>query len=243
MTLDELWKIALKDRAPFYDCSIEDFGTIGTTFKYRKTQDEDSELYFTQFDVRAFITAGQKTLDKVMPLINDRTLMDFDILKTLFPDLAIEESYPHYLFGDTTIEIPPLTEGYSLKKVDPADHKTLQVFLDSCSEEDIDDALIDLEDPDEEIRLVYFNEVPIGYAGYRPWGDDLGDVGILIQPEHRMKGLGLAAVAAATEACISRGRTPFYRSTEDNKGSQKIAENLGYTYLWRTYEINCFKKP
>lgn len=109
-------------------------------------------------------------------------------------------------------------------------------FLDGCTEEDIEEALIDLDDPKEEIRLVFYKNKPIGYGGYRRWGKQMGDVGILIQEPHRKKGLGIAAVAAATKACLKNNSLPFYRTSSDNTSSETIARNLGYQLHWITKE-------
>ena len=160
-------------------------------------------------------------------------------MKLLLPNFKIEETYPHFFYRGYEINKRPLPKGYVIREADPKNHTPLQVFLDGCTDEEIDDALIDLEDPDEEIRLVFHREKPIGYAGYRLWGENMGDIGILIQKEHRKKGLGIAAVAVATEACLNNKRLPFYRTSNDNKGSEAIAKNLGFQLEWITAECTC----
>jgi len=226
--------IMIEDRGSFYGCDRETFFRKGTTFKHRESLDGKDILYTTRLFDHTFITTGCELISKLFP--HGEMNLDGTKLKEQFPSLQYEMAYPHFFYRRDKIDIPNLPEGYEIVPADPADHKLLQQFLDGCTDEDIEDALIDLDDPDEEIRLVFHKGKPVGYGAYRRWGKMMGDVGILIQKEHRMKGLGKAAVAAATEACLNNDCLPFYRTSRENTGSQSIARNLGYNYEWETFE-------
>ena len=240
MKKDTIKEIILEDRGKFYGCSRETFFKEGTTFKHRETMDGKNILYVTKLFNRHFITTGKEVISKLTEISDQGgKVLTLTELEEILPAFEIEENYPHFLYHKDAIAPGPLPDGYEIRKADPSVHKPLQEFLDSCNEEDIEDALIDLDDPDEEIRLVFSGEKPIGYAGYRRWGKEMGDVGILIHHEHRKKGLGRAAVAAATEACIKNKVLPFYRTCSENIGSETIARSLGYEFEWVTTECKC----
>lgn len=233
-------KIILEDRGKYYGCSTETFFKRGTSFKHRESFDGKNTLYATKLFDHHFITTGKELIERLQRLLETgQEELNTDLLKEVLSDFSIKETYPHFLFRKNKIEIPVLPEGYEIRNADPSFHPPLQEFLEGCTEEDIEDALIELDDPDEEIRLVYNMGKPVGYAGYRRWGVNMGDVGILIQKEHRRKGLGLAAVAAATRACLHNKCLPFYRTSSENTGSESIARKLGYQWEWVTAECNC----
>ena len=232
--------IILEDRSVFYQCEKETFLKKGTSLKHRESLDGKSTFYLTKLFEHHFITCGKELFAQFSEM-NESGQIELDeiYLSKKLTSLKEEMSYPHFLYRKDRMANIELAKGYHILEADPSVHEPLQEFLDGCTEDDIDDALIELDDPDEEIRLVYHQSKPIGYAGYRRWGINMGDVGILIQDEHRKKGLGKAAVAEATKACINNKCLPFYRTSSDNKGSQRIARSLGYEFEWVTTEYTC----
>ncbi len=233
MTIKDIDELIIKDRGAFYNCSRETFFKPGTTFRTAEFLSGKETFYHTRLFDHIFISAGEEFI----PLLSEwsdsgaRTLELTDIRGKL-KKMDIEESYPHYTYSHETVSSHTIPPDYEIRNIDPSDHPSIQAFLVTCSDEDIEDALIDVEDPDEEIRMVFRGETPVGYAGYRLWESGLGDVGILIHPDHRKRGLGVAAVADTTAACIANGHLPFYRTSRDNKGSSAIAEGLGYKLCW-----------
>lgn len=70
--------------------------------------------------------------------------------------------------------------------------------------------------------------VPVACGAYAEWEGILADLGVLVDPEWRRRGLGsLAASIAAHEALVS-GLTLQWRSDVSNKGSLAIARSLGF---------------
>lgn len=236
MTDKEIHEIIIKNRAAFYKCSTQTFQTEGNTYRIREFEEGPDHLFITKIFEHHFITCGSKLAGYLKTL--NKTITP-EILKKHYPAFKIVNSYPHYIYKREEIESRPLPAGYEIRTMEPSFHPPLQKFLDACTPEDIDDALIELDDPDDEIRMVFYGDQGVVYAGYRLWENGLGDVGILTLPEHRKKGLGIAAVAEATRACIENGYLPFYRTNRENRGSQAIAEGLGYDFIWRTYKCSC----
>lgn len=231
MTARKIDEIIIKNRAAFYKCSEDTFKEEGNTYCIRDWT--DGCLYLTKHDNHTFISCG-KALEKKLKSTGE--LITREYLESSVDGLVREESYPHYVYYGEKSPSFPLPEGYAMKEMSPDHHPPLQAFLDLCTPEDIDDAQIFLDDPDKIIHLVYKGDEPCAYAGYRIWEYGLGDVGILTRPGHRRKGIGAAAVAAATQSCLDCGDIPFYRTSRTNKGSQAIAKKVGYKFLWETWE-------
>jgi GNAT superfamily N-acetyltransferase len=240
MNTGKIKDIITQDRGVFYGCSTDTFFKEGTTFRNVESLNGKNTLYLTKLFNHHFVSAGKELISFLSDLSEGgKKPLELKNIEERFTEFTIEDSFPHFIYPGETIPVYPLPDGYGIRTVDPANHPPLQAFLDTCTADDIEEALIDLKDPDEEIRLVYHGNKAIGYAGYRRWGKCMGDVGILIHSDHRKRGLGVAAVAAVTAACLENGHLPFYRTSSDNRGSASIAENLGYELKWITTECQC----
>jgi RimJ/RimL family protein N-acetyltransferase len=66
----------------------------------------------------------------------------------------------------------------------------------------------------------------IAFTSYR-W-DDRVEIGIETLPAHRRQGLASRAAAALIERVLAAGLTPVWSCREDNTGSVRLAERLGF---------------
>jgi GNAT superfamily N-acetyltransferase len=66
----------------------------------------------------------------------------------------------------------------------------------------------------------------IAFTSYR-W-DDRVEIGIETMPAHRRQGLASRAAAALIESVLAAGLTPVWSCREDNTGSVRLAERLGF---------------
>jgi GNAT superfamily N-acetyltransferase len=155
-------------------------------------------------------------------------------LSACFTSWKLEDRYPHLIVEDGIAPVFAHPAGYEIRKIAPVDHASIKAFLARNSEEDIEDALIDLDDPDEEIRMAYFEGRPVAYAGYRVWNRGLSDTGILVHPDHRGKGLAKSLVGEITTACLANGRIPLWRTWDGNPGSYYVALANRYVLKWKT---------
>ena len=110
----------------------------------------------------------------------------------------------------------------------PADRAVVDALLAVCSEEEVDDAEIYEDQPDEVVYGAFHDERLVAYAGFRRWGERIADIGILTHPEYRQRGIGKAAVSRLTEWCLANDVVPMYRVDPEHFRSRKIAEALGY---------------
>ncbi|MBN4047643.1 GNAT family N-acetyltransferase, partial [Acidimicrobiaceae bacterium AH-315-P05] len=124
--------------------------------------------------------------------------------------------------------------------------RLIEDFITRADESDIDDAEIDVDDPDDVARIATLanHDDSIGeslaYAGARPWNAEVGysigvldsiefrDLGILVLPEVRRRGVGAALVSDLCRDIFERGHYPLYRRNDNNLGSVGIAVQTGF---------------
>jgi RimJ/RimL family protein N-acetyltransferase len=220
----------------------EELSRKGNALRYVEGLEGENRLYVT--------TPVEKTLISVAPSIADKLGKDFlsscslEELAARFTGWKLEDRHPHLIYEKSVGPEFHHPSAYEIRTIDPTNHSAIRAFLDRSSADDIDDALIDPEDPDEEIRMAYCNGVPVGYAGYRVWEEGLADTGILIHPDDRGRGLGTSLVGEVTCACVADGRIPLWRTWDGNPGSLRVAENNGFVLKWRTsvYAWDSLKK-
>ncbi len=121
-----------------------------------------------------------------------------------------------------------------LDRAVPADVALIARFAASCSEDDLDEAELDLEDLDPTIAVILADDGSVvSYASGRPWSfdPDFDDIAVITHPQCRRRGLGAAVVAGYAAAQQARGRLQFYNCGLDNVGSNRIAQAAGFTVV------------
>lgn len=131
----------------------------------------------------------------------------------------------------------PIPDGYLqrwLQADQPADVELVRAFADRSDPEDVEEAALDeLDDFQEEAINVLTAEGSqelVAYASAAPWDwdSDYADIGVLVDPAHRLAKLGTIVVGHTTSALHEQGRLPLYRHGRHNKGSKRIAERNGF---------------
>jgi GNAT superfamily N-acetyltransferase len=70
--------------------------------------------------------------------------------------------------------------------------------------------------------------VPVACGAYAEWEGILADIGVLVDPDWRRRGLGSLAASVAAHEALASGLTLQWRSDVSNKGSLAIARSLGF---------------
>ncbi|MEM9654577.1 MAG: GNAT family N-acetyltransferase [Actinomycetota bacterium] len=118
-----------------------------------------------------------------------------------------------------------------------ADVALVKAFADRSDPVDVEEAALDdLDNFDETaINVLTAADDPLGetllaYGSACDWDWDplFGDIGVLVDPEHRKAGLGRLVVAHTTQQLVTEGRIPLYRHGRHNLGSMGIAVGLGF---------------
>ena len=127
------------------------------------------------------------------------------------------------LFTDEHVDLPGLDDA------DLGDDAALVARLrEACPPADVEESDLLLLDP---AFVLVEDDVPVAAAGYTEWVGLLAHVGVVTAPEHRGRGRGLLAAAAATNDALASGLVPQWRVRWDNVASLATGRRLGYTEL------------
>ncbi len=119
--------------------------------------------------------------------------------------------------------------GITSRQIDPhADDEILRAFYGDCTKEDLDEAEIYVDEPDPVIYGLFEKSHMMAYASHRYWDDIIADIGVLVHPDYRSKGLGKAVVSIICEWCIQNDVVPMYRVFNNNTHSLRIPASMGF---------------
>lgn len=138
----------------------------------------------------------------------------------------------HLLAGPGPIDpgAPDGLERRELRREDPADVALVAELLAATPDDDADEAELDVDDLDPLLVGLIDGGVLVAEAGWRPFdlADRFADIGVLVRPSARGRGLAPVVVAAACAAAIRDGRAPLYRCDVTNPGSLATARRVGF---------------
>ncbi len=112
-----------------------------------------------------------------------------------------------------------------------SDRRLLAAFVAACSEDDLDEAELDMDELDPAIlALVDDTGSVAAYASGRPWAmdADFDEIAVITHPEHRGQRLGANAVAEFARRRQRAGRMMFYSHNVENEGSSRVADTVGF---------------
>jgi GNAT superfamily N-acetyltransferase len=69
---------------------------------------------------------------------------------------------------------------------------------------------------------------PVACGAYAEWEGILADMGILVRPEFRRRGLGTLAASIAAHEALASGLTLQWCTALDNRGALGLARSLGF---------------
>jgi GNAT superfamily N-acetyltransferase len=119
-----------------------------------------------------------------------------------------------------------------VRKLGAADAAAFDEFRAGASEQDLDDAYVELDHwavfgAFEQSRLVCA-------ASMYPWDDrQIADVGVLTLPSSRGRGHARAVVRAISSHAVAQGYEPQYRCQLDNAASARLAGSAGLSLFGR----------
>jgi GNAT superfamily N-acetyltransferase len=187
-------------------------------------------------------------VDRLAPLGHDDTVRSDDELAAHLHRAGFEgggTATMHLLAGP-----PPAARqtdgtyrGHQLH-VDRADDLALiRSLVERCDPEDVEEAELDDLDnlTDTNISVLTPDRpdgLPVAYASAASWIWDhhYGDISVLVDPEHRRRGLGQWVTALTVADIVAEGRAPLYRHDDGNAGSRAVAEAVGFRpATWLSY--------
>ncbi|WP_454699069.1 GNAT family N-acetyltransferase [Arthrobacter humicola] len=99
-----------------------------------------------------------------------------------------------------------------------------------CPPDDVNEVgLSDLEHRFTILRDDNGRKVPVACGAYSEWEGILAQMGVLVDPDWRRRGLGSLAASIAAHEALAAGLTLQWRSDVSNKGALAIARSLGFS--------------
>jgi GNAT superfamily N-acetyltransferase len=134
-----------------------------------------------------------------------------------------------YLPDDTT---PAADRSRAPRQLTERDRESFNAFQAEASEQDLEDAYVDL---DHWAAFGCFDgDRLVSAASAYPWENSpIADIGVLTLPEVRGKGLARAVAQAIIRFSRRQGYEPQYRSQLDNHASVALAKACGLTLFGR----------
>jgi GNAT superfamily N-acetyltransferase len=146
----------------------------------------------------------------------------------------------------TASEEPPASiPGYHHRRLgcEPSTVDAVRAFAEQCDPVDVEEAALDELDEFDEAAINVLTPVTgdgpetnrdipeiLAYASAARWDWDetLADIGVLVHPDHRRRGLARFVVADTVRQLLSDGRIPLYRHDAANLGSAAVAAGAGF---------------
>src|SRR6476661_557051 len=99
-----------------------------------------------------------------------------------------------------------------------------------CPPDDVNEVgLADLEHRFTIMHVEDGRRTPVACGAYTEWEGILAQLGVLVAPEWRRRGVGTLAASIAAHEALASGLTLQWRSDVSNKGSLALARSLGFT--------------
>ena len=238
ITGDELEQVVYGYWAKHFDCDREDFDHAGTLVIKEEQLDETRKTHIYHIDRMSIVRAapalvkqaglpdgydrdfGSLTVDKLKGLIAEGDQVE---LESTFLDCYLDPQ-----------DFSPFTVGrdFSTRRLHAEnDNSILLGLYGACSEEELDAADINIEEPDPVIYGIFAGGQLVAYASHRYWDDVIADMGVLVHPGYRGRGFGKAVVSALCEWCIGNRIVSMYRVFQNHSHSLRLAHTLGFKEL------------
>jgi GNAT superfamily N-acetyltransferase len=99
-----------------------------------------------------------------------------------------------------------------------------------CPPDDVNEVgLADLEHRFTIMQVEEGHRTPVACGAYTEWEGILAQLGVLVAPQWRRRGVGTLAASIAAHEALASGLTLQWRADVSNKGSLALARSLGFT--------------
>ena len=135
----------------------------------------------------------------------------------------------HYLAGPS-----PGNRDPRVRTLEPDDRPLLNQLQKAAGPAATEEAEVDVEDP-LAVGIVEDGRL-LAVASLLDEGGDTVDIGVLVDPGQRRRGLGIAVVREVAERAARSGQLVQYRCNRENEASARLARACGFT-LWGVLSI------
>jgi hypothetical protein len=207
-----------------------------TVFANAKLDSDRRVMVLRKADGMVHVVLTPKLLEKLGPL--DPPVITETLLREKMREAHITLHSADYAFHFTEAnKLALLQEAPQahVRRLSLADEAVFTEFQSLASEQDLDDAYVELDH--WSVFGSFENERLVCAASMYPWsGEKIADVGVLTLPTHRGVGHARGAVRAISRYAVEQGYEPQYRCQTDNAASVSLAASAGLT-LFGTWEV------
>ncbi len=202
------------------------------TLKINEDLEEDGQIMLLESAdkqrVNAVVTSAM--MKRIGLMVNDS--LSESVFLQLLKDAGISLHGADYIYYYQEENKKKLLETASIETIrllNASDGEAFEYFVSSASEQDLDDAYVELD------HWVVFGSFEDGKlvsaASMYPWGDDvkIADLGVLTLPDYRGKGHARNLVHTICKYTLQQGYEPQYRCQIDNHASVALAGASGLT--------------
>lgn len=218
----------------------------GTFISVEEDLDKSARVIVYQIKDLLFIRVGVKTrksLDLPSGFLVDELITPTEMKKRINTqgfEIIEDETLLDFFLDPKDFE-QSHEEGQVRQLDKNADMEIIQGLFSVCSPEDLDEALIYIDNIDPYNFGIFENGKLIAYSSFRMFGENICDPGVLVHPQYRAKGLGKAVISALCEYCFINDIIPMYRVFEDNISSKKIPQSLGFQLFLKVHMLKLNK--
>lgn len=214
-----------------FGCDRQDFVHAGTLVIHEKELAETGKVYLYHIDKMSIVRIAPSLAKQArLPDGYNREFgaLDVNTFQVVVP-VSVESTLLDYYLDPKDFECFTAGAPFTTRQMDAEnDRADLLPLLEACTEADLDAAEVSLEEPDPVIFGVFEGAQLVAYAGHRYWDEAIADIGVLIHPSYRGRGLGKAVVSALCEWCMRNDLVPMYRVYSSHTHSHRIPESLGF---------------
>lgn len=230
-TGNELAQVVYGYWAKRFGCEREDFLHPGTLVIKEESLAATGKMYLYHINRMSIVRADPSLAKRAgLPEGYDRKFGSLTV-GTLPASIQVEveSTFLDYYLDLQDFKCFRVEAEFRARQLDAGnDHAQILGLYAACTETDLDEAAIDVEEPDPVIYGIFDGTQLVAYAGHRYWEDVIADIGVLIHPKYRGRGLGKAVVSALCEWCFRNDVIPMYRVFSYNVHSCKLAEAVGF---------------
>jgi len=237
-TSDEFQQTVYGYWAKRFGCDRDDFDHPGTLMIRDDELNGTGKFYLYHID-KMSVARIDPSLSKQMGLPDGHDCASVSLSANGFKSLAredyrvdVENTLLDYFLDSRDFVFFSARGNFTARQLNPEiDNAHLLSLYNVCTEDELDAAAIYVDEPDPVIYGLFDEEKLVAYASHRYWDEVIADIGVLIHPGYRGRGLGKAVVSALCEWCISNDIVPMYRVFTGNIHSCRIPAALGFKQL------------
>lgn len=235
ITGDELKEVVYGYWAKRFGCAREDFLHSGTLFIEEVDLVGTGNMYLYHIDQMRVLRIASSLADQVgLPdgLDRDSGSLTVNEIQSLVGEgyrVEVESTLLDCYLDPRNFESFPAVGDFTARRLYPeTDNRYLLDLYEACTEEDLDEAAIYVDEPDPVIFGIFDEGRLVAYASHRYWDNVIADIGVLIHPDYRSRGLGKAVISELCAWCIQNDVVPMYRAFSYHNHSRRIAQALGF---------------